>query len=111
MSRVMLVEGGVVPSPKLLESRGQAEGENREPPVGLSKHDSVFLGTSMGHFKLSLGSKRQVTRTELYPVPTGSEPLPAQCQGSYHCQIGFSFIAEGLLWVVSLTASSLGQGP
>lgn len=44
--------------------------ENREPHVGLSKHDSVFPGTSMGHFKLPLGSRRQVTWEELeWAVP------------------------------------------
>lgn len=74
--------------------------ENRGPHVGLSRHDSVFPGTSVGHFKLSLGSGRQVTWEELV---TASETSPGQYQGSCHCQIGFRFTAKGLLRVVSLS--------
>lgn len=110
MPRMMLVEGGVLLSPKLLESRRRAEVENGEPHVGLSEHNSVFPGTSMSHFKLPLGSRTQVALAELYPVPTGSEPSLAQCQGSYHCQIGFSFTAEGLFQGVDPTVSGLVQG-
>lgn len=43
------------------------------------------------------GRSRRRTRNGLYPVPVGSEPLPAQCQGGHHCQIGFSLTMKGLL--------------
>lgn len=80
--------------------------ENRGPHVGLSRHESVFPGTSVGHFNYPWdqgGRSHGKSWNGLCPVPRASETSPGQCQGSCHCQIGFRFTAKGLLWVVDLS--------
>lgn len=62
--RAMLVEGGVLPPLKLLESKGQVEVEHGGPHVRFSKHDSVSARTSMGYSKAPR-VRKQITLGEL----------------------------------------------
>lgn len=49
--------GWLLPPPRLLGSRGQAEVGSREPHVGLSGRDAASPGTSMGRCRSRLGSR------------------------------------------------------
>lgn len=111
--RAMLAEGGVLPPLNLLESRGRTEEEDEEPHVGLSKHDSVFPGTSMGHFQSPLGINEEGHMGRAGTGCTLRPQAQSPCQYDVRASLRPDWVwssCEGLPQVVARTVSSRGRG-